>query len=372
MSLALVRVRGARELTEFIRFPNRLHRASPWYVPPLEMERRQFFNPGRNPFFAHATAEYFIVRDGKGGAVGRISAHTDRHYDESHGPGTGFFGFFDAEDDPAVAGLLFGAAGEYLRSRGVSRALGPMNFTTNHDLGTLVEGFDGIPCIMMPWNPPGYDALIRGAGFAKERDLFAYLVTREGGVPENLARIAGRVRRSARITHRTLDLRRFREELGLVKRIYNDAWAENWGFVPMTDPEIAHMAKELKPLVDPALLIFTFVEGEIAGFFLAVPDYNLVLHRMGGKLFPFGIVRFLLGRRKIDRMRVLTMGVLRRFRGLGLETLMIDQIVRTGLEKGYSQAEISWILEDNRPMNAIAKRLCGRPYRTYRVYQKPL
>lgn len=376
MPVEVVAARGKADLREFIRLPNRLYRDSPWYVAPLAFERRRFFDPAHNPFFAHAAVEYFLARAPGGEVVGRVTAHTDANFDAVHGGRTGFFGFLDCVDDPAVARALLGAAEGWLRGRGAERVLGPMNFTTNAEVGTLVAGFEGIPYLMMPWNPPYHGPLIESAGYAKAKDLLAYLITWQGAIPEFIARIGARARRSARISIRHLDMRRFRQELDLVKEIYNAAWAKNWGFVPMTDAEIEHMAAELKPLVDPALVYFVFVEGQPAGFFLGVPDYNLILHKVRGRLLPFGIFRLLagllFGRRRLGRLRVLTMGVVEKHRRLGLEAVMIEEIHRQGVPRGYREAEMSWILEDNVAMNAIATRLCGPPYRTYRVYGKEL
>ena len=372
MQATVVPVRGKADLGEFIRLPNRLHRDSPWYVPQLEFERRRFHDPERNPFFAHASVEYFLARAPDGTVLGRVTAHTDGNFDAVHGGRTGFFGFFECVDDPAVAGALLAAAEAALRARGAERVLGPMNFSTNAEVGTLVAGFEGVPYLMMPWTPPHYTRLLEAAGYARAKDLFAYLISWHGATPDFIARIAGRARRSARIAVRKLEMRRFREELNLVKTIYNAAWARNWGFVPMADAEIEHMAAELKPLIDPALVYLVFVEGEPAGFFLGVPDYNLLLHRIRGRLFPFGVFRLLLGRRRIGRLRVLTMGVVEKHRRLGLEAVMIEEIHREGPPRGYLEAEMSWILEDNVAMNAIAERLCGPPYRTYRIWGKPL
>ncbi len=362
---------GSAGVREFVRVPDRLHAGSPWHVPQLSFERRRFLDRARNPFFAHAEAAYLIARRG-GRAVGRVAAHLDRAWDGVHGPGTGFFGFFECAEDQEAAAALLAAAEGWLRGRGATRAIGPMSFTTNHEVGAIVKGFEGVPYIMMPWNPPYYEGLLGACGYRKERDLLAYLVRWEGEVPPFVARIAARARRSARITVRTLELKRFREELELVKRIYNEAWSRNWGFVPMSDAEIEDMARELRPLLDPQLVYFVFVDGEPAGFFLGVPDYNLLLHRIRGRLLPFGFLHLLLGRRRIHRLRVLTMGVVERWRNLGLESVMIEEVYRRGPGRGFVEGELSWILEDNRPMNAIATRLCGPPYRTYRVFGKDL
>jgi len=371
-SLTVHQVDGGRDLTEFIRFPLRLYSDSEYYVPHLEIERRSFFNPAKNPFYSHAEVALFLVRSGKGETLGRISAHIDHHFNDLHETRTGHFGFFDCIDEHEAAATLLTAAEDWLRRRGMNSLLGPLNFTTNDEVGTLVEGFDGLPFLMTPYNHPHYGPLLEDCSLTKARDLFAYYLTYSGTTPHFVRKLGERTRKSNRITIRTLDMKRFKEELALVKRIYNDAWDKNWGFVPLTDDQIDHLAADLKPLVNPELVYFAFVDGEPAGFFMALPDYNVLFHKMKGKLFPFGILRLLFGRRSINRLRVLTMGVAKKFRHLGIEMVMIDEIYRRGPENGFAFGELSWILEDNDVMNRIARRLCGEPYRVYRVYRKDL
>jgi hypothetical protein len=250
--------------------------------------------------------------------------------------------------------------------------LGPMNFTTNDEVGLLVKGFEGIPFLMTPYNYDYYGSLVEKNGFEKAKDLYAYHLRYEGETPEFVRKMSSRVKKSTRITVRTLDMKNFKRELDLVKTIYNDAWEKNWGFVPLTDAQIDHLAADLKPLVNPSIVYFAFVDNEPAGFFMAMPDYNILFRKMGGRLLPFGIFRLLFGKKKINRLRVLTMGVAKKFRHLGVEMIMLDEIYRRGPEEGFETGELSWILEDNIVMNRIATRLCGAPYRTYRIYQQSL
>jgi hypothetical protein len=366
------RVTSRKDLTEFIRFPRRLYADSPWYVPHLEFERRSFFSPAGNPFFDHAEAALFLLRSAGGETLGRISAHVDNHFNDFHGVKRGHFGFFDCVDDPSAASLLLDTAESFLRGRGMEDLIGPLNFTTNDEVGVLVEGFDSLPYIMMPYNFPYYGGLLEGGGYEKAKDLYAYTVLYRGGVPDFVARLSSRVRKSSRISVRPLDIKNLDGELALVKRIYNEAWEKNWGFVPMTDRQVEHLASELKPLINPSIVYFAFLGDEPAGFFMALPDYNVLLKGMKGRLFPFGIFRLLMGRKKIKRLRVLTMGVVKKYRHLGMEMVFLDEIYRRGPENGFTSGELSWILEDNKVMNRIAHRLCGDPYRTYRVYRKKL
>jgi len=372
LGLTVHRVDGRSDLAEFIRFPLRLYRSSNYYVPHIEMERKAFFNSSRNPFYSHADVALFIVRSGKGETLGRISAHIDHHFNAVHGGRTGHFGFFDCFEEGEQAALLVESAANYLRDRGMTSILGPLNFTTNDEVGTLVKGFDGVPFLMMPYNYPYYGPLLEQCGFQKAKDLFAYYLTYSGETPDFVRKTSARARKSKRISIRPLNLRRFKDEMTLIKKIYNDAWEKNWGFVPLTDEQINHLARDLKPLINPELVYFAFVDGEPAGFFMALPDYNVLFKKMNGRLLPFGVFRLLFGRRKINRLRVLTMGVARTFRHFGIEMVMIDEIYRRGPENGFAYGELSWILEDNDVMNRIARRLCGEPYRVYRAYHKTL
>ena len=336
------------------------------------MERKSFFTPSKNPFYSHAEVALFLLRSRSGNLLGRISAHIDRHFNDFHGEATGLFGFFDCVDDPHCASLLFEAAKNFLRDRGMKTVLGPMNFTTNDEVGLLVKGFEGIPFLMMPYNYDYYGSLVEKNGFEKAKDLYAYYLRYEGETPEFVRKMSDRVKKSTRITVRTLEMKNFKRELNLVKTIYNDAWEKNWGFVPLTDAQIDHLAADLKPLINPSIVYFAFVDNEPAGFFMAMPDYNMLFREMKGRLLPFGIFRLLLGKKKINRLRVLTMGVAKKFRHLGVEMIMLDEIYRRGPKEGFVAGELSWILEDNTVMNRIAIRLCGAPYRTYRIYQQPL
>lgn len=372
MRITVSPVSGKKDLAEFIRFPHGLYRGCPHYVPPLDYERKLFFDPRKNPFYRHAEVGLFLARSEDGRVRGRISAQVDRNYIEFHGEDTGLFGFFDSVDDRDTAGPLFEAAEGFLRARGMKSVLGPMNFTTNDEVGVLVRGFDGPPYILTTYNFPYYDPLVASCGYSKAKDLFAYSSRTPEEVPEFLRRVGGKARKAHPITVRELDMRRFREELALVQKIYNEAWEKNWGFVPMTPEEVAWLAENLKPLVDPSLVMFAYVGGRPAGFFIALPDYNLLLKDMGGKLLPFGFIRFLLRRRSIPRIRVLILGVIREFRGLGIEAVFIEEIFRKGIARGVSEGEFSWILEDNEAMNRVIRRISPEPYRVWRIYGKPL
>jgi len=370
MSLEVAPVEGGRDLRAFIGFPYRLFRGDPLWVPPLRRDIRTRITPGKSPFFEHATAAHFLARR-TGRVVGRISAVENRLHNELHDDHVGFFGFFDVENDPEVAAGLFDAAGSWLRARGLEAMRGPTSLSTNDEAGLLVDGFETPPVVMMPHNPPYYASLVEGAGFAKAKDLFAY-EGRGTSLPERLVRATRITAERYGVSVRPLDLKRFTAEVELVKALYNQAWERNWGFVPMTDKEIEHLAREFRPVVVPDLVLFAERAGQPIGFALALPDLNVALKaNPSGRLFP-GIVKMLWAARKIHRIRVLLLGAVPEWRGRGIDALLYAEIWRRGNAKGYDWGEAGWILEDNAAMRNGLVRMGFRVYKTYRLYERPL
>lgn len=370
--LRVERVRSRRELGIFLKLPWRIYAADPVWVPPLLSDQKKVLDP-RHPFHAHAEVACFLAWRG-GEPVGRIAAIANHRYNEFHGDRTGFFGLFESVDDADVAAALLATAEEWLRARGLERALGPMNFSTNDELfspGVLVDGFERPPSIMMAHTPPYYAALLEGAGYTGAKDLVAYWLAGERP-PERLLRGIARLQRSEGVVVRSLDLRRFDEEVRAIQDVYHSAWERNWGFVPMTDAEFAHLAKSFRPVVEPRLCVIAEVDGQAVGFALTLPDYHQVLKRLNGRLLPFGLLKFLWYRRKIDAARVLTLGIRPGYRHRGLDAMMIVRIWEQAVELGYAQGECSWILEDNWDMRRGIERVGGQVYKTYRVYEKAL
>jgi hypothetical protein len=312
------------------------------------------------------------MRDGR--AVGRVSAIRNRRHEEFHQEATGFFGFFECERDPEAAAGLLDAVREHLRGEGLSQFLGPVNPSTNEECGVLVDGFETPPMVMMTHNPPYYDELLQGCGLRKARDLLAYFMEeKERRIPERVARGAALIRkRLGNVTVRPLDKKRFLREVEAFRRVYNSAWEKNWGFVPMTDAELDHMARQLKPVVDPVLVRIAEVDGEPVAFALGLPDMNQALKHARGKLFPLGLLKILWYARKIRRVRILALGVLEEYRGTGLDVLLYHDLFAEGMAKGYTQGEFSWILEDNLPMVRPLEQFGARLYKTYRLYQGPV
>ena len=356
----------------FILFPWKVYQGNPNWVPPLISEMR-FMLGDKNPFFHHAEADYFLARK-DGVVVGRIAAIVDRNHINIHKEQAGFFGFFECLPDVAIAQGLLDTAAAWLRERDIEIMRGPMNPSVNDECGFLLDGFDSPPMIMMTYTPPYYLDYMERCGLTKSRDLFAYIsIIKDVSAGGRLEKLASGVRtRVPGLTVRPANMKQFHRELETVKDIYNSAWSHNWGFVPMTDEEIEAMAKRLKPLIVPELLIMAEVNGSPAAFFMAVPDYNQVLNKMNGRMGPVGIMKFLWYSRTIKDIRVLTMGVKKDYRKRGIEGLLYLESFKAAMKKGYERAEMSWILEDNVLMQRGCELMGGKLYKKYRIYEKRL
>jgi GNAT superfamily N-acetyltransferase len=365
-------ISDAGGLKRFIRFPWKVYEGNPNWVPPLLSEVK-FILGSENPFFEHAEAAYFLAWK-NGETAGRIAAIIDRNHTTIHNERAGFFGFFECIPDPAVAGELLDAASQWLKERGMDVMRGPMNPSTNDECGFLLEGADSPPMIMMTYTPPYYLDYMERCGLSKVKDLFAYLViVNDVAVVQRLERLSQGVhKRVPGLTVRSADMKHFDRELAAVKDIYNSAWSKNWGFVPMTDAEIDSMAKRLKPLIVPELLILAEVDGKPAAFFMVVPDYNQVLCKLNGRLLPFGIFKFLWYSRRITDIRGITLGVKEEFRRKGIEGLLYLESFRAAKRRGYQRAEMSWILEDNVLVQKGCELMGGKLYKKYRIYEKRL
>jgi GNAT superfamily N-acetyltransferase len=363
-------VTSVRDREAFVELPYRLHGADRLWAPMLRRDVRVLLDPSRNPFFDHAERELFLARS-RGRVVGRIAAIHDRLHNEIHGDRTGFFGFFECEDDAAAANALFDAVADWLRSRGLSSLRGPVSFSTNEETGLLTDGFATPPTLLMPHNPRHYVTLVEGAGFSRAKDLLVYQTTSDR-LPERLVEGAQVVEKRYGIRLRALDARRFDEEVAVVKQLYNAAWERNWGFVPLTDRELDHIAAQLRPIVIPELVTFAEREGRPIGFAVALPDLAEALRaNPSGRLFP-GILRILWASRGITRLRVFMLGTLAEWRNKGVDALLYKAIWEEGYRRGFRWAEAGWILEDNHPMRNGLVRMGFEVYKTYRLYERPL
>jgi hypothetical protein len=373
--IEIVPVRTAGELDRFIRVAMRLGAGLPNYVAPLMLERRDALTPKGNPFFEHAEVQLWLaVRSGRD--VGRISAQIDRLNPQT-AEGVGHFGMIAAEDDPAVFAALFAAAEAWLKARGCGTALGPVNLSTNEEVGLLVEGAATPPMFMMSHDAPYAPARIEGQGYRKAKDLYAYECSVADDLPPALLR---RVRRppAEGVVLRTVDMKRFDAEVRTLTGILNDAWSGNWGFTPTTEAETKALATTLKLVIDPQLTWFADIDGEPAGFMVLLPNINEAIADLKGRLLPFGWAR-LVWRLKVKGLktgRVPLMGVKRKFadsrRGQLLPFQLIDAVAQAARRRGYERYELSWILEDNLPMRRICEAGGARIYKTYRLYEKAL
>ena len=372
MALDIRPVAGRRDLDTFIKLPWRLYRNEPNWVPPLLFERRRFLDRNRNPFFEHAEAEFFLARrDGR--VVGRISAHIDRNFNEFQAHDWGMFGFFECEDDAEVAAALLAAAEGWLRDRGRDRMVGPMDFTTNDECGILVEGYDLLPTILTNWHHRYYPALIEGAGLTKAMDLYMWSldVRNRDRVHPSVWRAAAEVEKHG-ITVRPMRKKDIEREIDGFLEVYNAAWERNWGFVPLTEAEIRHYAKDLRPILDENWAFAAEKDGEVVGAALTLPDYNQVLVHLDGRLLPFGWAKALYYRRKIERIRVFALGVKREYQHTGIAARFYELHFESAARTPQHHGEMGWILETNKSMNRAMKAMGGTIVRRYRVFEKLL
>jgi GNAT superfamily N-acetyltransferase len=365
-------VRSRSELRRFVDLPWRLYAGDPCWVPPLKKQVRGLLDPA-HPFHRDGAAERELFLAWRGSRVaGRIAAILNRAHNAFHGDRWGFFGFFECEDDPAASHELLAAAADWVKARGCDALVGPVNPSTNYEAGLLIDGFGSPPVVMMTYNPPRYAELLEAAGFAKAKDLVAFWSQVHAGSLERLARFTERTRkREPSLRTRPVNLRRFRDEVRIVRGIYNKAWEKNWGFVPASEAEFDYLANDLKQLVDPPLARIAFEGDEPAGFLLAVPDANPAIAALNGSLAnPIRLARAMLIGRKRVGLRLITMGVKEEYRLRGFEGVMFYEGLQAALDRGYQWCEYSWILEDNDLAKRTVRLMNAEPYKTYRIFAK--
>jgi hypothetical protein len=369
-------VRTALDLRRFIEIPYKLYRGDAHWIAPLRIAQKDILNTKKHPFYQTSDVEMFLA-EREGRIVGRVMAIVNHAHNEFHNERAGFFGFFECENDQQAAAALFDAARDWVRARGVGVIRGPVNPSTNYECALLVEGFDLDPMVMMPYNPPYYAELLEGYGMKKAMDLYAYDIAADYFNHSNkLQRVAERLRNKSNIKVRTVNMKDFRNEVEIVRRIYNDAWSRNWGFVPMSEEEFDHLAKDLKQIVDPRVVLIAEQMAEDGktrpvGFLLAIPDINRALKRIRGRLLPFGLLKLLWHSRKLGAIRVITMGGIIEFQSLGIGSIFLDEIYRRAPAAGLPNGEMSWVLENNVMMNRAAEMVGGRRSKTYRIYEMP-
>jgi hypothetical protein len=364
-------VNGWRRRREFIDFPYRLYRQFPSWVPPLRSEEKKFLQKRHNPFLRNNEVGLFICRRGAK-MLGRIAAVLNRDHQRHHHDHCGFFGMFECVNDPEAAESLVNAASAWLLERGADTLRGPVNFSLNGIAGLLTEGFDLPPAVMMSYNPPYYRELLEGLGFRQAMKFFAYEVSnRTIRFPRAVEKLEQRLLDGG-IRFRTMDFSHAERDMGIVIDLFNQAWADNWGFVPATLEEALDDFGKMRQIAREDLIIFAEKEGRPVGFTLSLPDVNQALQPLRGRLFPFNWLRLLRNLKKIDRIRVTLMGVLKEFRNQGIDLVFYKKTAENAVRQGLFRAEMSWILESNEPMNRVLRHINAEITKTYAIYEKSL
>lgn len=370
----VVEVESPTQLDQFIKFPNKLYKGVPYYVTPLLVERKAFFDQEKNPFYKTSKVKLFLaLQDNE--IVGRIATCINYTHNDFHHEKAGFFGFFDTIDDYEVAKGLLKVAMITLAKEGADLMRGPMNFSTNHEIGFLIDGFDLPPTVMMPYNFPYQPRLAEKFGLKKVMDLNGYVIVKDDPIQERILNVVEKLKQRSKITIRTLKMRDYDNEVKRLNEVYNQAWAHNWGFVPMSAEEFTHMADDLKQICDPEMVLIAEYEGRPVAFSIALPDINQALIHLKGRLFPFGMLKLLWHtkiRNKVNGVRLITMGVIPQFQKRGIDMIFFVETHRRGTEQGYSWAELSWILETNELMCKSAEQMGGKLYKKYRIMEMPL
>jgi GNAT superfamily N-acetyltransferase len=372
----ILKVTSREDRDAFIKFPWKIYRNDPAWVPPLLIERKEFLDREKHPFFEHGSAEFFLARRGDE-IVGRIGASDDPKYNALHGSNVGCFGLFESIDDQEVANALFGAASDWLCARGRDEIMGPIDYSTNYLCALLIDGFQHPPMLLTAHNPPYYSRLIEGWGFAKVMDFFAWWFAHPANAAARLRRLAGALKkRSEKVIFRQGNLRDLPSEARSIRAIYNQAWEKNWGFVPFSEKEFAYMTKEMKPLLLPDLLWLAEIGSEPVGFILCVPDINVALKKIDGRLttfgLPIGLAKLLYHKGRIKTVRLVALGVVPKYRRHGIAEMLVLQIIENAMLKRGFIGECSLILENNVMMNRFLEAIGAEKYKTYRVYRRSL
>lgn len=369
------KVENEKDRMDFIKFPWKIYKGDPYWVPPLIFDVRKNLDPNKNPFFKHADVQLFLAEK-EGKLAGRIAAIKNNNHNNFHKDKAGFFGFYETIDDEDVSDLLLDTACEWVKEKGLNEILGPVNPSTNDECGLLVEGFNSSPVFLMPYNPKHYQNKIENFGFEKANDMYAYYipseVIKDPKIMNRLERMTELIKKRSDVTTYNINMKDLKNEVRKIEEIYNSAWESNWGFVPITTAEFDYLAESLKMVVDPDLVMFAEVAGKPAGFTLSLPDFNQVLKKMNGRLLPFGFLKILTGKKKIDFLRVIIMGVKPEYQKKAIDSVFYLETIKNGNKNGYTGAEISWVLEDNMPMRMAAEKLGAHKYKTYRIYKKNL
>ena len=368
----IIAVAGRSELKDFIELPWKIYGDAPHWVPPIKKEVRRMLDPLRHPFWELSEHVLFLARQGPD-VVGRIAGIIDGRYNRFHNEKMGIWGFFECTDDPGIAAALFSSAASWLQSRGMAFIRGPLNPSTNHESGLLIQGFDSPPSLMMTYNPPYYTTLVETYGFTKEKDLLTFLLKDDYQLPGWMNRLAERMAQKKGVRIAPFRPENAAAEMSLIREIYNDAWSDNWGFVPLSENEIQDIGKELLGFTDTDLAFFIWVENEPAAFCMIVPDMNPLIKRFNGRIGLLGVLKYFLYRHEVNGLRLFMLGIKEKYRQMGLPMLVFHHILGLVREKKkYRHMEMGWTLEDNEAVNSLIKEAGAKPYKRYRIYRKSI
>jgi GNAT superfamily N-acetyltransferase len=374
MPVDISTVESKADRDAFIRFQWTIYRNDPAWVPPLILERKQFLDREKHPFYGHGDAALFLDRR-NGEIVGRIMASDDPKYNALHEANVGCFGLFECIDDREVAAALFDAASEWLRRKGRTSVMGPIDYSTNYVCALLIDGFEHPPTLLTSHNPRYYAGLIESCGFSKEKDWYAWWFSEYPKPAERLRKIAMTRAGKYGVTIRPINLKDLEGEGQRIRAIYNQAWEKNWGFVPFTEAEADHMAKEMKPLLVAPATLLAEIGDEPIGFVIAVPDINVALRHINGRLttfgFPIGLLKLLYYRTKIRTGRLVALGVVEKYRRAGIAEMLVLRVMDEAFKRGFT-GELSMTLEDNVMVNRFIESMGAARYKTYRIYSRPL
>ena len=369
--ITIIQAESRKEINAFIDLPWNIYKGYENWVPPLKSAVRKLLDTRRHPFWEFSQRRLFLAKRGTE-TVGRIAAIVDGNFNERYSLKTGAWGFFECEDNPETASRLFSAAEQWLLSKGMDTAIGPLNPSLNYEVGLLIEGFENRPTIMMTYNPMYYQALIEGCGYNKAMDLISFYFEQIAAIGERVRRLARRFAKRKNLTIRPFDMKKFDEDMLLLRESYNEIWSENWGFVPATEAEAAEVANDFRLIGDPELVFFMYEKDEIAGVCMFMPDINPLLQRLNGKLGLRGLITFLLNRRKMRGIRGMVLGFKKQFRGLGYPLVLVNYVERIGKQRGYKYMELGWNLEGNEAINQFERECGGRFNNRYRIFEKKL
>ena len=373
IEITAVATRAERDA--FIKFPWQIYRDDPAWVPPLLLERKEFLDRAKHPFFEHGDAALFLARSG-GKIVGRIMASDDPNYNSLHQTSVGCFGLFECVNDSAVAAALFAAAAKWLRAKGRSEIMGPIDYSTNYVCALLIEGFEHPPTLLTSHNPPYYAALIESCGFSKVMDWYAWWFSEPEKTAVRLRRIAGRFGDKLAVSIRPVNMKDPTGESRRLREIYNQAWEKNWGFVPFTTAEFDHLTKELKPIAVPEFTLIAEIGDEPVGFILCVPDINVAFKKIDGRLtsygLPIGLAKLLYYKNRIRTARLIALGVKPEHRRSGIAEMLVLRIIEDAMIKRGFTGELSMTLEDNHQINRFLSAIGAKRYKTYRIYRRGL